>query len=157
MLKGMITVEKIAEFPIFSDFTPDQVGQVLSCSSEKQYEKGSILIHESGSCSDIYIIMDGRVGVEIQSYTRSRLNSENKRLALLRAGELVGEMAYIEQRRRAAQVSAFDNVQVLSIDKAELDILFEHNPKIGFLFMRNVARTISRRLTDLNFLWRDDV
>ena len=153
----MISVEEVAEFPIFLGFTPDQIKQVLSCSSERQYEKGSVLIHESGACSDVYIVLGGRVDVEIQSYARSPLNHGNKRLALLRVGDLVGEMAYIEQRRRAAQVSAFDDAHVLCLDKAELDVLFGQDPKLGFLFMRNVARTISRRLTELNFLWRDDV
>ncbi|MBL4850718.1 MAG: cyclic nucleotide-binding domain-containing protein [Gammaproteobacteria bacterium] len=119
-----------------------------------------MIIHESGDCSDIYIIMDGRVDVEIQSYARSPLKNGsdgNKHLALLRVGDIVGEMAYIEQRRRAAKVSAFDDVCVLCIAKGKLDMLFEREPKLGYLFMRNIARIISQRLVQLNFLWRDDV
>lgn len=153
----MISYEDIADFPVFDDFTPEQVGRVLSCSSETQFEKGSVVIRESGESSDIYLVMDGRVDVEIQSYARSPLKRGNKRLALLRSGDIFGEMAYIEQRRRAAKVSAFDDVRVLCIAKADLDALFEQEPKLGFLFMRNVARIISQRLTELNFLWRDDV
>lgn len=156
----MISSKEVADFPIFADFTSEQVKQVLSCSSEKTYEKGCVIIHESGACSDIYVIMDGRVDVEIQSYARSPLKNGsggNKRLALLRVGDIVGEMAYIEQRRRAAKVSAFDDVCVLCIAKGELDTLFKREPKLGFLFMRNIACIISQRLAELNFLWRDDV
>lgn len=153
----MISLEEAADFPIFLDITPDQIKHILSCATEERHEKGNILIRESGTCSDIYIVTQGRVDVEIQSYARSPLNSGNKRLALLRVGDIFGEMAYIEPRRRAARVSAFDDVQVLCIDKTALDALFEQEPKLGFLFMRNIARIISQRLTELNFLWRDDV
>lgn len=153
----MITYEEIADFPVFADFTAEQINLVLSRASENRYEKGDEMIRESGDSTDVYVVIDGRVDVEIQSYARSPLNSGNKRLALLRAGDIVGEMSYIEQRRRTAKVSAFDDVHVLCIPKAELDVLFEQEPKLGFLFMRNIARIISQRLTELNFLWRDDV
>ncbi len=156
----MFSFEEVTDFPIFADFTPEQVEQIISCSAQKAYEKGCVIIHESGDCSDIYIIMDGRVDVGIQSYSRSPLKNGgdgNKRLALLRVGDIVGEMAYIEQRRCAAKVSAFDDVCVLRIAKGKLDTLFEQEPKLGFLFMRNIARIISQRLIQLNFLWRDDV
>lgn len=153
----MILYEEVADFPVFADFTREQVDQLLLCATETQYEKGSVLIRESGISSDVYVVMDGRVDVEIQSYARSPLNRGNKRLALLRAGDIVGEMSYIEQRRRAAKVSAFDDVRVLCIAKEDLDVLFEREPQLGFLFMRNIARIISQRLTELNFLWRDDV
>lgn len=153
----MISYEEVAGFPVFEDFTVEQINQVLTCTSETHYEKGSVLIRESGASTDVYVVIDGRVDVEIQSYARSPLNRGNKRLALLRAGDIVGEMSYIEQRRRAAKVSAFDDVRVLCIPKVELDALFAQEPKLGFLFMRNIARIISQRLTELNFLWRDDV
>ncbi len=153
----MISLEEAADFPIFVDLSPEQIEHILSCAIAERYEKGNVLIRESGTCSDIYIVMQGRVNVEIQSYARSPLNAGNKRLALLRVGDVFGEMAYIEPRRRAARVSAFDDVRVLRIDKTALDALFEQEPKLGFLFMRNIARIISQRLTELNFLWRDDV
>ena len=75
----------------------------------------------------------------------------------MRNGDIVGDLAYVEQRRRAAQATAVDDVQILSIPKAALDTVFEQDPKLGFLFMRNIARIISQRLIDLNFMWRDDV
>ena len=153
----MYSLEQICEFPIFCGFTPEQVERVLSCATEQWYDKGTVLIEESASCSEFYVVINGRVDVEIQAYSQLVSSGSSKRLAMLRVGDIFGEMAYVENRRRAARVSAVDDVNVLCLVKDELDKIFEFDPKLGFLFMRNIARIISQRLIDLNFMWRDDV
>ena len=152
----MYSVDQVSEFSIFADFSAEQIARVLSCAVEQHCQKGCVIIEESSNCTDFYIIVKGRVDVELQTYGRQALGG-SKRLALLRNGDIVGDLAYVEQRRRAAQATAVDDVQILSIPKATLDTVFEQDPKLGFLFMRNIARIISQRLIDLNFMWRDDV
>ncbi len=152
----MVSVDKLANYPIFSDFTSEQIDQVCTCAEVKTYSKGSVVIEESSTYTEFFIILSGRVDVEMQSYGRQALGG-GKRLALLRNGDVVGDMAFLQQRRRTAQATAIDDVKVLCIAKDSLDEVFEADPKLGFLFMRNVARIISQRLVDLNFMWRDDV
>lgn len=155
----MTTVDaaEVAEFPIFFGFSAEQISKVLGLAHSRDYSKGEVLLEESSDSTDVYLVLNGRVGVEMKLPIANGLRGFSKRLALLRIGDIFGEMAYLEQRRRSAKVFAVDDVRVLRLEQAVLDQLFAHDHLLGYLFMRNTACILSRRLIELNFKWRDDV
>jgi len=155
----MLTKEDILQFKIFEDLTLEELDAVFDISKEVSYRSGDVILEESsyGSDSDFYVILQGNVKVELQA---SRVHSEDlvsKRLAVLKSGDVFGEMGLLRSRRRSAQVSAYSDLIVWKVSQKKLFQLFVYNPRLGFLIMRNLAAILSDRIMDMNFMWRDEI
>lgn len=155
----MITKEDILQFKIFEGLTLEELETVFAISHEVTYESGDIILEESsfGADSDFFIILHGNVKVELQA---SQIQSEgkiHKRLAVLKSGDVFGEMGLLRSKRRSAQVSAYSDLTVRKVNQKELFQLYVYNPRLGYLMMRNLAAILSDRIMEMNFMWRDDI
>ena len=155
----MMTKEDIMEFKIFEGITLEELDAIFEISEEVTYSPGEIILEESsyGADSDFYIILQGNVKVEIEA---SQIHSDakvTKRLAVLKCSDVFGEMGPLRCRRRSAKVSAYIDLTVRKVDQKKLFQLFVYNPRLGFLFMRNLAAILSDRIMDMNFKWRDEI
>ena len=155
----MLTKEDILQFKIFEGLNLEELDAVLSISQEVSYKSGYVILEESsyGADSDFFVILHGNVKVELAT---SQILSEgkiSKRLAVLKSGEIFGEMGLLRSKRRSAQVSAYSDLVVKKIDQKKLFELFVYNPRLGYLIMRNLAATLCDRITDMNFMWRNEI
>jgi len=146
-----------AIFKIFEGFNDSEKKNILSLGQEITYNKGASILMESVRTSDIYIIMEGRVSIDIGSVSFNEGSRSKIQLAVLRQGDIFGEMAFLENQLRTANVTAIDNVNVIKIDRINLLNLFDKNNHIGYIFMRNLSFILSQRLEDTNFMLRDDI
>lgn len=155
----MIPREELLQFKIFEGISLEELDAVFEISENVTYNSGDIILEESsfGTDSDFYIILQGNVKVELQA---SQVNTEdklNKRLAVLKTGDVFGEMGLLRRRRRSAQVSAYSDLTVLKVSQDKLFQLFVYNPRLGYIVMRNLAAILSDRIMEMNFMWRDDI
>ena len=155
----MLTKEDILQFKIFEGLNLEELDAVLSISQEVSYKSGDVILEESsyGADSDFFVILQGNVKVEIQA---SQIQSEgriNKRLAVLKSGDVFGDMGLLRSKRRSAQVSAYSDLRVRKVNQKKLFQLFVYNPRLGYLIMRNLAAILSDRIMDMNFMWRDEI
>jgi CRP-like cAMP-binding protein len=150
----MIEREEIEAFDIFYGLQPDAIDLILSCSSVKSYNADDVIIEASSLNTDLYILMEGRVSVEIEV----SLGEDYKReqIVLLRKGDVFGEVAFLEGKRRSAYVVALDDIRALKMDGQELYEIFDQHSRIGYRFMENLAIILAQRLIDTNFMWRND-
>ena len=155
----MIPKEELLKFKIFEDISLEELDAVLDISKEVSFNHGEIILEESsyGTDSDFYIILKGNVKVELQA---SQINSDdklNKRLTVLKSSDIFGEMGLLRKRRRSAQVTAYSDLTVLKVNQKKLFQLFVHNPRLGYIIMKNLAAILSDRIMEMNFMWRDDI
>lgn len=155
----MLTKEEILEFKIFEGITLEELDALYEISQEISYKSGDVILEESsfGADSDFYVILQGNVKVEIQASLKHSDGKVSKRLAVLKIGDVFGEMGLLRSRRRSAQVSAYSDLTVLKVNQKKLFQLFVYNPRLGFLIMRNLAAILSDRIMDMNFMWRDEI
>jgi CRP/FNR family cyclic AMP-dependent transcriptional regulator len=155
----MVSKEDILQFKIFDGITLEELDAVFDISQEVKYNSGDIILEESsyGSDSDFFIILQGNVKVELQSGQTQPEGQVSKRLAVLKSGEVFGEMGLLRSRRRSAQVSAYSDLTVRKVNQKKLFQLFVYNPRLGYLIMRNLAAILSDRITDMNFMWRNQI
>jgi len=155
----MLTKEEILEFKIFEGITLEELDALYEISHEISYKSGEVILEESsyGADSDFYVILQGNVKVEIQASLKHSDGTISKRLAVLKIGDVFGEMGLLRSRRRSAQVSAYSDLTVLKVNQKKLFQLFVYNPRLGFLIMRNLAAILSDRIMDMNFMWRDEI
>ena len=155
----MLTNDDLLQFKIFEGITPEELAVVLNISQEISYHAGETILEESSfvADADFFIIMQGNVKVELQASQVQTGTIVNKRLAVLKSGDVFGEMGLLRSRRRSAQVSAYSDLTVLRVSQKKLFDLFVHNPRLGYQIMRNLAAILSDRIMEMNFMWRDDI
>jgi len=155
----MLNKEDMLQFKIFEGLTLEELDALFDISSEVSYSSGDVILEESsyGADSDFYVILHGNVKVEIQASQIQPPGKVNKRLAVLKSGDVFGEMGLLRSKRRSAQVSAYSDLIVRKISQKKLFQLFVYNPRLGFLIMRNLAAIMSDRIMDMNFMWRDEI
>lgn len=107
---------------------------------ELQFKKDQRLIHEGLAGNTLYVIKSGTARVE------RRNAAANIRIATLGAGDICGEMSFIEKSAASASVIADEDLTADALDAATLQSLFESFPHVGARFFRSVALTLSRRL-----------
>jgi len=155
----MLCKEAILQFKIFEGLTLEELDAVFDISDEVTYGSGDIILEESsyGADSDFFVILQGNVKVEIQASQIQPEGRINKRLAVLKSGDVFGDMGLLRSKRRSAQVSAYSDLRVRKVNQKKLFQLFVYNPRLGYLIMRNLAAILSDRIMDMNFMWRDEI
>ena len=100
---------------------------------------GAVLIQQGKHLEHLYIVLDGLLSV-----TDARLN--NKELAQLGAGEMVGEMSFVDAGPPNATVTALQDSVVLSIPRSNLSAKLEQDTGFAARFYRAIATFLSDRL-----------
>ena len=155
----MLSKEDILQFKIFEGLTLEELEAVFDVSREISYKSGDVILEESsyGADADFFVIMNGNVKVELQASQKYSDRKISKRLAVLKSGDVFGEMGLLRSRRRSAKVSAYSDLDVLKVSQKKLFQLFVNNPRLGYLVMRNLSAILSDRIMDMNFMWRDEI
>jgi CRP-like cAMP-binding protein len=155
----MAITEQIMQYKIFEGLSPNELEKFMAVSQEVSFKSGEVILEESsfGADSDFFIILQGNVKVEIQASRSFTGEKANKRLAVLKDGEVFGEMGLLGSKRRSARVSAYSDLVVLKVNQQKLFEILTDTPNIGYLFMRNLAAILSDRIMDMNFMWRNEI
>ena len=116
--------------------------------NKETYEKhvrafgpGKTIFLEKDPGSEMYVIIAGQV--EIRKATSS---SSSKTLIVLGKGDIFGEMAIIEKKRRSATAVSVANTNLLVLDENLFEVTLDKNPD----FARKMIRVLSERLRRAN-------
>jgi len=128
-------------FVAFADWTPQALAALRGLGTVERVASGERII-EAGARGerDLFVIVSG----DLEVYRA--VGAREQRLALLGAGDLVGEMSFVDGGPRSASVRALTPSRVLRVRPADLDELRERAPAAALGFMREIARILSFRL-----------
>lgn len=112
---------------------------LITAGRKEQVSAGTTLIHEGKAIDALYIILDGLLSV-----TMAALGGQE--IARLGAGEMVGEMSFIDARPPSATVTAAENTFVLAVPRRQLAAKLEQDPGFAARFYRALATFLSDRL-----------
>ncbi len=140
---------KVAASWTFDLFLPPELVQLKLTDSmgvaHEHFEPGEEIFHQGDLGDRIYIIAAGRAEVVREEGGRE------VSLALLGAGEYVGEMALLNQTTRNATVRCLEPLDVLSIHKREFSLLAANLPAMRTSFedvMRQRRKATETRFAD---------
>ena len=149
--------KQLSNCPVFSGLSDDELQKILSCSREEVFENEDIIREDSTATSTLYVLLEGRVSVEFEMWPPDMADQNRAQLAILRSGDVFGEIAFLKGKRRSANVKAIDKTRVLQIDGEKLNEIFQISPQIGYTVMRNMALILAQRIENINFMWRDEI
>jgi CRP/FNR family transcriptional regulator, cyclic AMP receptor protein len=111
----------------------------------RNLQADEILVREGTSDNHLYVIVSGALGV-----VRNAGTPEQVILFTLGAGDLVGELSFIDGTKHYASLVASGPTRVFGLEREKLEALLPVHPEIVYRVMRAIVRTvhqIQRRLS----------
>ncbi len=130
---------------LFTNLSEAELAQVAEICTEKIVAPNEFVVKQNTTGTEMYIIASGSVEVFIQGLSSARS------LVVLGEGQVIGEMALIDQGYRSASVRATnDGAHLYVIESDAFYNLCQQNNYIGFIVMRNLAIDIAFKLRHRN-------
>ena len=122
-----------------AELDSDDVTWILEAGEERAAREGDVLIREGEVPADLFVVLDGLFEVRLDSL-------EGRHLAKVGAGELVGEMSFVEEEPASATVAALETSRVLAVPRAAISAKSQQDRAFETGLFRAFARIVSRRL-----------
>lgn len=132
---------ELGEIEIFSEFDAATIAALSSAVTELSVPAGGKICSRGDAGDEIYLVRSGRVGALLPLETGKRHH-----VATFCRGDFFGEMAFIDQEPRSANVEAVTPAQLFLLSRARFDALLAKNPALGGRIFEQLAVAISRRL-----------
>lgn len=139
---------------MFDNLTATQLELVASICEPKEYKNGVVLFKENEPSDELYVIGRGSVEILVNPgfVGSSKEEYEHFVIAELHQGQVVGEVALVDQGLRSATARiSRDNTWLLRITRPRLMLLCDTYPELGFKLMKNLAADLALKMrnTDL--------
>jgi CRP-like cAMP-binding protein len=147
--------ETLAQNPHLGNLSPEDRAALASAMRVSEHDQGHVFIEEGAPGDELFLLLEGEVMV-----TRTRAGTSIA-LKLLRAGELFGLIALLDDEPRSATCRAAGPVRVAVLQRRDFESLFFSNEPVAAalhdalvaqltLDFRNVNRQICEVLTRSN-------
>ena len=135
--------EVLENSPLFTDMTNYQRRKAILISELNEFDAGEKLIEQDTSGRNMYLLLSGEVDV-----IRHNPN-EDLHLATLKPGQVFGEIGFIRETLRTADVQARTPVSVLRFDYDKLKKDLNLFPNIVAKLNFNISCILGERLADV--------
>jgi CRP/FNR family cyclic AMP-dependent transcriptional regulator len=123
--------------PLFSELAPSELDAVVAVTRAEMFAAREIVVREGEPAEAAYAVVYGRLKV----VTASRSGHEAV-VAVLRKGEVFGELAILDGGARSATVIALVPTLVLAIDRRKLHALLLKEPTVSYKLLLVLARRL---------------
>ncbi len=111
--------------PLFSDFSRDELVEVIRGLNLLSFEPGDILMTEGEPGSSLLVISSGSV----KAFVRNS-ESKNTMVREMREGEFFGEISLLSGKPRTATVTASSPCDLLELDRETLEDIAKRHPHV---------------------------
>ena len=134
--------EILKSIPWFVDFKPRQIDLLSDICVVQSIEVNQELFHEGGREDCLYIVIEGKLAVDIHIPTQGDIRIFNAEPL-----DIIGWSCMTPVvRQRTASVRALQASQLLCLEAQALHNLCEADHDIGYVIMRRLANVVASRL-----------
>lgn len=118
-------------------------------SMTRNYGDNTMIFYENEPGNELYIIQAGKVKI-------TKIVDEEVLLAVLKSGDIFGEMALLENRPRSASAITFGDVTLLAINKSNFENMVQAQPQLATRLIQLLSERIWTAYRQLeNLMIRD--
>jgi CRP/FNR family cyclic AMP-dependent transcriptional regulator len=128
-----------------SELTDEQCERLAGIAVACAIRGGDFLIEEGQKDEAIHIIIDGHM----EAVARTA-GGEWVTLQLLREGDMVGEMGFIDGVEHSASLRALGNCELIRLERDSFEGLLQTDPELTYRVMRAIVREVHRILRGMN-------
>ena len=143
-------LDLIRRVPLFSMLTADQAQAIADSVVKRRFRRGELVVEQGRKSNALFILLNGRARV-LTSDSRGR----EVILAVLEAGDYVGEMSLIDNEPHSATVRAEVQTDMLILGRAEFARCLPENSSLSYAIMRGLVqrlRSADRQIESLALL-----
>lgn len=139
------TEDFLARAPLFARLERRSLRKLAGLCMPRHFDTGAVMISEGDIGLGLFVVVSGRV--EITKGT----GDDVLRLAVMERGDLLGEMALIDDQPRSASAVAMEPTECLLITRNSFQTLAEKDPEIAWCLLPTLAeriRDLQQRMID---------
>lgn len=142
MSSQTVSPDLIRSIPLFADLAENHQKIIADMSSIRPFRENEEIFHEGDPSDFLYLVLDGRVALEIHIPNRGR-----SRILTLEPQEMLGWSGITDVvPRRTLTARGVCNGKLLAIDAVKLNQACAQDHDLGFVIMHHVANVIAGRL-----------
>lgn len=126
----------LSDIELFVGLTPAQLDWVAQHAHRRAFEAGRNVMTIEQPGEAVYIILHGTVKIHIEQSERDVI------LAILGAGDMLGELSLIDSIGRSASAVTLENSLTLWMDKTTFNYMLDNFPPVA----RNLVKILSARV-----------
>ena len=132
--------------PLFASLGPSEFEFLEKCIVRRRYRAGQVLFHMGDEGGSLHFIERGRVKVTIPSRSGEELI-----LAMLGAGQILGELSLLDGKPRSATVQTLEETETLCLHRQDLLALMRNRIDV----VEKILEVLARRIRDTDNLLAD--
>jgi CRP-like cAMP-binding protein len=129
----------LRKHPFVEEFQPQHIEKLTTLAKMVSFERDQIIFRDGDECSEFYLIVAGRVALEIEAGHTLRVHT-------LSAGDELGWSAILMGRGKHFQARALEHVDALALDGPALLAECREDKSFGFALMYRMLGVTSERL-----------
>ena len=141
----IISKETVKSTPLGKELSDEQCALLASAVTACSIRDGDFLIEEGLKDNAIHVLSRGRLEVLVQSGGGSLIT-----LQILKEGDMVGEMGFIDDIEHSASLRALGNCELIRLERGDFENLLQQDPDLVYKVMRAIIRTVHRILRGMN-------
>jgi CRP/FNR family cyclic AMP-dependent transcriptional regulator len=135
----------LRQVALFASLDDAELAKVLEICKEQSYHPGQTIFKEGEPGNRLFLILEGDVRI-----SRDIPGSGEEALAILKPGACFGEMAVFDRSERSTDAISNGGCRLLTISRADLEIVLDLNPDLAGKVLRSMVRLLSIRLRATN-------
>jgi CRP-like cAMP-binding protein len=143
---------KLNRWRLFAELDAADAEVITKACEERILVGGEEVFHENDPGDSLFIVQSGRVDV-----FKNIRGDVDRALTSLGAGDVIGEMSFIDGARRSATVRTAEASEFLVLSRESFAKVQKDRPDIAASFFRNMAAIVAARLRTTNELYREAV
>lgn len=141
------SVERVLREHAFLDGLDESACSVIGgCAKHVRFETGTYLLREGAPADELYLILDGRVALEVAVPERGTITFQT-----LGKGEVVGLSWLVAPYRWAYDARALEPVRAVAVDASCLRRECENDHDFGYVLMKRFVPVLVERLQATRF------
>jgi len=137
--------DTLRKSPLTANLDDAQCRVLAGIAEERRLMGDEVLIEEGHTDHAFHVIIDGMLAV-----TRDCGGGDWATLAILRPGDLAGELGFVTGRPHSASLRAVGDTTVFSFERERLEGLLEEHPWVVYRMMQTIVQAVHQILRRMN-------
>ena len=132
--------------PFLKGLSPQHLRALASCASEMHVEKDQFVIKEGAPADNSYLVLKGRVELEVYVASRGGVPVE-----AVESGGVIGWSWLMSDNNWHFDARALEATHLIALDGKRMRALCQENPMLGYELLKRYMPIIQHRLESLRW------
>ena len=140
------TTKLILQSSLGSELTEEYAAELGKLMRLEKLADGDFLIQEGAADESLHVLVTGKLEV-----VKMTDGGDTASLAILREGDLAGELSFIDGEPHTVGLRALPDCRVLSLERRDFENIVDAEPQLAYKVMRAITRSAHKIVHRMNY------